>query len=1179
MPSVVAFTDDGRLTGQSAKRQAVTNPERTFFSVKRLIGRHYDDPLVEKAKKLVPYKIVRAPSGDAWVEADGKIYSPSQITALVLQKLKETAETHLGQKVEQAVITVPAYFNETQRRATKDAGEIAGLEVLRVISESTAAALAYGLDKKKESKTIAVYDLGGGTFSISILEIGGGVFEVKSTNGHTFLGGEDFDMRIVDYLANEFKKESGIDLRGDKLALQRLKEAAEKAKIELSGATQTDINVPFIAVDQSGHKHLAIKLRRAKLEMLVDDLIQKTVELCNAALRDAGLQASEINEVVLVGGQTRMPRIQNSVHRLFDCAPHMGVNPAEIVAVGAAIQAGVLQGDVKDVLLLDVTPLSLGIETLGGVFTRLIDRNTTSPTKKSQVLSMAEDNQNAITIRVFQGEREMAADNKLLGQFKLVGLPPAPRSVRQIEVTFDVDANGIVNVTAADKATGKEQSIRIRASGGLSGGDIDRMVDEAESHAAEGKKRRELVESKNQGEALVHSTEKMLKDFGDKVAQSDKSTVKVAVAQLKTAIQGEDKDLIKQKTDALAQASIKLGEALYQVSQGAPSGAGGSTFAMFLNDRLKTNAYRVLRLWFTATPSEIHKAAASMRRAAALGLVNTTAVDVPELGEVLRTEADIRTAIGRLENPTQRISERLFWFHLPPGLRKTAAPARHIEALREHDQVLDAFVGALEADPDDVGLARWVQALRAWHRLISDDHYWMLTSSFEKQGAFEPAALPSEIEFLRGDAVRLAAEPIVVAGREAIVRGDTPTVRRIIAALQELGDTGSWAALAQEDIASPAVDRLRAICGTVREELESNILRKQDASQHNKSVCDAVLNRFRIDIEPALHRVLQLLPTDHEVALNAREEAALCLVGIARDYTWADDFIGSEKLHEEAHELAQNTLGALRIERGLAEVRENARKQRVLGPLKPISAAPSLRTINGFGFALYGRSDFDQETRSYATTHYFVALFIPIFPVGRYRVIDEGGGYRFLGKLSLRTFDRWHLGIVAVVVAAWLLNGELSSLPNLHYPLPTSATSGTNNSIAPPATAPAASNLWTSSRSAQLSGLHARIDAGRSRIKTLETKLQPIFNELESLKVRMDPLEASLKVLDTKYKSGVQIDINDYNTIVKSYNLLLERQRALIAANGADMQTYDDLSKQDSALVEQYNGLLRQTSN
>ncbi|HET7490621.1 MAG TPA: molecular chaperone DnaK [Bradyrhizobium sp.] len=563
-PSIVAFTDDGeRLVGQPAKRQAVTNPERTFFAVKRLIGRRYDDPMVEKDKKLVPYKIVRASNGDAWVEADGKTYSPSQISAFILQKMKETAEAHLGQKVEQAVITVPAYFNDAQRQATKDAGKIAGLEVLRIINEPTAAALAYGLDKSK-SGTIAVYDLGGGTFDISILEIGDGVFEVKSTNGDTFLGGEDFDMRLVNYLADEFQKEQGINLRNDKLALQRLKEAAEKAKIELSSTTQTEINLPFITADQSGPKHLTMKLTRAKFEALVDDLVQKTIEPCRKALKDAGLTAGEVGEVVLVGGMTRMPKVQEVVKQLFGKEPHKGVNPDEVVAIGAAIQAGVLQGDVKDVLLLDVTPLSLGIETLGGVFTRIIDRNTTIPTKKSQVFSTAEDNQNAVTIRVFQGEREMAADNKMLGQFDLMGIPPAPRGMPQIEVTFDIDANGIVNVSAKDKATGKEQQIRIQASGGLSESDIEKMIKDAEANAAEDKKRREAVDAKNHADALVHSTEKALSEHGSKIAETERRAIEDAVSDLKEALKGDDAEAIKAKTTALAQASMKLGEAMYK---------------------------------------------------------------------------------------------------------------------------------------------------------------------------------------------------------------------------------------------------------------------------------------------------------------------------------------------------------------------------------------------------------------------------------------------------------------------------------------------------------------------------------------------------------------------------------------------------------------------------------------
>ncbi len=571
-PSVVAFTESEKLIGQSAKRQAVTNPENTLYAVKRFIGRSFEDDTVQKDLGLSPFKIIKGNNGDAWVEAQSEKYSPSQISAFILQKMKETAESYTGETITQAVITVPAYFNDAQRQATKDAGKIAGLEVLRIINEPTAASLAYGLDKK-QSGTVVVYDLGGGTFDVSILEVGDGVFEVKSTNGDTHLGGEDFDLRIIDFLASEFKKEQGIDLKNDKLALQRLKEAAEKAKIELSSSTQTDVNLPFVTADQSGPKHLNVKLTRAKLEELVDDLLQSTIEPCKKALSDAGLSANDINDVILVGGMTRMPKVTEIVKNFFGKDPSKGVNPDEVVAMGAAIQAGVLQGDVKDVLLLDVTPLSLGIETLGGVFTKLIERNTTVPTKKSQVFSTAEDNQNAVTIRVFQGEREMAADNKLLGQFDLVGIPPAPRGTPQIEVTFDIDANGIVNVSAKDKSTGKEQQIKIQASGGLSDDEIDKMVKDAEANAETDKKKREEVDVKNQADSLVFQVEKNIKEHGDKISPEDKSKIEADLKDLKEALEKNDAEVIKQKTQDLTQSSMKMGEAMYkdQQSTEAPS--------------------------------------------------------------------------------------------------------------------------------------------------------------------------------------------------------------------------------------------------------------------------------------------------------------------------------------------------------------------------------------------------------------------------------------------------------------------------------------------------------------------------------------------------------------------------------------------------------------------------------
>ena len=1304
-PSIVAFADDGeRLVGQPAKRQAVTNPEKTIFAVKRLVGRSYDDPMVENYKKLVPYKITKASNGDAWVEIGSKSYSPSQISALILQKMKETAEAYLGQKVEQAVITVPAYFNDAQRQATKDAGKIAGLEVLRIISEPTAAALAYGLDKQKTG-IIAVYDFGGGNLDISILGIGDGVFEVKSTNGDTFLGGEDFDMRLVNYLADEFQKEQGIDLRRDKLALQRLKESAEKAKIELSSTTQTEINLPFITADASGPKHLTMKLTRAKFEALVDDLIQRTVEPCRKALKDAGLSAVEINEVVLVGGMTRMPKVQEVVKQFFGKEPHKGVNPDEVVAIGAAIQAGVLQGDVKDVLLLDVTPLSLGIETLGGVFTRIIDRNTTIPTKRSDMLSLwdltGEENQTSICIRVFQGEREMAADNKILGQFDLVGIPPALRGVPQIEVTFDIDANGIVNVSAKDKTTGKEQQIRIQASGGLSEADIESMVKDVNFHVEEDKKRWAAVEAKNHAEALVHSTEKAIAEHGSKVSGAERSAIENAIANLKEALKGDDAAVIAAKTNTLAQASMKLGEAMYKQQVGAQNpdtsesatGAyskkkgvarpgtevdldslrakieedekrkaaseantkanallrslekvlaehafkvgekgpwGGSrTKNMFVPDYLKSNAYRVLRLSANSNYSKIHQASASMRRAAKLGLGGTTEADMPFLGEVSRNEADIQAAISRINDPLQRLKDRLFWFYLTPKLLDAQTTSRLFETFRDnpeaaaalnHDKALHVLFVALSSALDNAGIQLWIQALRAWHQVVSDDSYWSLTLALEERGAFEPAAFPSEINAVRDEAVQLAAEAFVVGARDALARNETSTIRRIMEALQQLAETGLWAERAQDDITSPLRAQLQKIIEVIREECHSKIVHTDEASAVNKNVCDDAIKRYRNEIIPALDKLAEIIPPDHHLISQSRDEVARCLSTIASTFTWADDYIASEQLCEEALKLAGNKAITIAIEHKLATFRESAKlqraraaakvkEQRIFGPLTPISSAPSLYTLNGIGCTIYGNSDYDEDTRSYVTTHYFVALFIPIFPLARYRVIEAGGKYRFLGKLPLSTADRWHLWIAIIAIAAVIFGSVINSDNTSRGPSRRSesntppgfrSTSATNfnsdltlsrqspngsssESVNNPSpafgSAPAPdpiNNSASYSLSSQLSDLKAQIDSGQSRLAALGQQLQPVADELNSLNETIKGLKAELHALDVQdEKLPGSIDVEEYNEKAATFNGLLERREALLSSYNIDRETYDDLVKQDSALVDQYNTLLK----
>jgi Hsp70 protein len=905
------------------------------------------------------------------------------------------------------------------------------------------------------------------------------------------------------------------------------------------------------------------------------------------------------------------------VKQLFGKEPHKGVNPDEVVAIGAAIQAGVLQGDVKDVLLLDVTPMSLGIETLGGVFTRIFDRNTLIPARKSQVFSIAEDNQNAFTIRVFQGERYMAANNKMLGQFDLMGVPPSPHGKSQIEVTFYIDYNGI-DVSAKDKATGKEQQIRIQASGGLSDADIQKMVKDVEANAAEDKKRREAVDAKNHADALVHSTEKALAEHGSKVEESERRAIEDAVSDLKEALKGDDAEAIKAKTNTLAQASMKLGEAMYKqqaeaaaakdaaeaksrtiallhsiekvlTEQAAKVGKGGpwggvQTKAIFVPDYLKSNAYRVLRLPAKSDYSEVHRAAASMRRAAKLGLIETAEVDMLFLGKISRTEADIQTAIGRTNDPLQRIKDRLFWFYLTPNRLDAQTTSRLIETFQDnpeavpainHDKALHLLIAALGGILDDAGIQLWIRALQIWHQVICDDSYWLLSAAIEERGAFEPAAFPSEIDALRGGAVELAAEAFLVAARSALALNDLSTVRGALGALEELSSTGPWARRALDNLISPSFEQFQKLCGDIREEYRKKIVQEEDAGPRNRDICDQALARFRGEIEPALDRLAQLIPPEHYLIQKSREEAARCLNSIAINFTWADDFIRSERLHEEAFKLAGDTATAIEIEAGLAKVRKAAGRQRVFGDLKPVSSAPSLFTFNTIGFTVYGNSDSDAETRSYVTTHYFVVLFIPIFPIARYRVIHElGGKYRFLGRLPLRAADRWHLWIAIVAIAAFIIASVIDSD---NHSSSSSATFRNNSPSISSATTPTSvtPSSASNSRSSQLSSLKAQIDNGRSRLATLKTQLEPVSQELSKLNEQIEALSTQLKLLDADQRAGLRFDVGNYNGKVNLHNAILSKHHALYAANKNDFDTYDDLIKRDSVLVDQYNAALK----